>query len=138
MPMPSSKNARLFYRAAMERLDDASLLIDLNRTTAAVYLAGYSVECIIKCLIVSAVPLRREHEVLASFRGNRAHDYYWLMDLYQQYGGAAIPNQLFPHFTRVERWSTNLRYSPQTIQQRPAKAFLDSVSQIIKWADGRL
>ena len=52
MPIPTSSNARLFYRAAKERFEDAELLLSLNRTTGAVYLAGYSVECIIKSLIL--------------------------------------------------------------------------------------
>ena len=138
MPIPRSRNARLFYRAAKERLEDAELLLSLNRTTGAVYLAGYSVECMIKSLILSAVSPSREEAILASFRGGQAHDYSWLIDLYYECRGTAIPNRLFQHFTRVERWSTNLRYSPQTIQQRQAKAFLDSTSKIMKWADGRL
>lgn len=49
--MPISKNARLFYRAAKQRFDDALLLLELKRTTAAVYLAGYSIECMLKALI---------------------------------------------------------------------------------------
>lgn len=55
MPIPRSTNARLFYRAAKERLEDAELLLSLNRTTAAVYLAGYGVECMIKSLILSSL-----------------------------------------------------------------------------------
>ena len=43
--------------------------------TGAVYLAGYSVECILKALIFSVVPLVQIEAVLGSFRGVRAHDY---------------------------------------------------------------
>jgi HEPN domain-containing protein len=136
--MPSSKNARLFYRVAKQRFDDAQLLFNLKRTTAAVYLAGYSVECMLKSLILSAVPHTRESDVLEMFRGARAHDYEWLIRLYRQNGGAPIPPHLVPHFARVNRWSTDMRYSPSTIQRRTAKAFLDSTTEIIEWADGRL
>jgi hypothetical protein len=38
--MPSSAQARRFYRAAKQRFDDALLLLEMERTTAAVYLAG--------------------------------------------------------------------------------------------------
>jgi len=41
---------------AKQRFDDALLLLEMGRTTAAVYLAGYSVECMLKALILSAVP----------------------------------------------------------------------------------
>ncbi len=48
MAIPSSRNALLFYRAAFQRFDDARFLLDAERRTVAVYLAGYSVECISK------------------------------------------------------------------------------------------
>ena len=75
MAIPGNRNARLFYRAAFQRLDDAQFLKDAARTTAAVYLAGYSVECIIKALILSVVPEAQHSEVLVLFRGARAHDF---------------------------------------------------------------
>lgn len=138
MSMPISKNARLFYRAAKERFEDAEFLLNMKRTTGAVYLAGYSVECMIKALILSVVPRAREDEISAMFRGRQAHDFRWLMRLYRQHGGTAMPNDLHPQWNLVARWSTDLRYSPQTIGLRRAKAFLDSATKIIKWADGRL
>ncbi len=138
MAMPSSKNARLFYRVAKQRFDDALLLIELERTTAAVYLAGYSVECMLKALTLSIVPGTKEDEILGMFRSGRAHDYEWLMWLYRRNGGTPIPSHLVPHFTQVNTWSTDMRYSPGTIETGEAKAFLDAVIEIIQWADGRL
>ena len=82
--MPSSVQARRFYRAAKQRFDDALLLLAMERTTAAVYLAGYSVECMLKALILSAVPQAQEAALLARFRGARAHDYEWLLELYAE------------------------------------------------------
>ena len=138
MPIPTSRNARLFYRAAKERFEDAELLLSLNRTTGAVYLAGCSVECIIKSLILSAVPPSREEAILANFRGRLAHDFLWLMRLYQQYGGTAVPSRLRVYWNQLSGWSTNMRYSPAKIEQRQAKEFLASATEIIKWADRRL
>jgi hypothetical protein len=88
--MPSSVQARRFYRAAKQRFDDALLLLEMERTTAAIYLAGYSVECMLKALILSAVPQAQEAELLGMFRGARAHDYEWLLHLYVEKGGARI------------------------------------------------
>jgi hypothetical protein len=64
--MPSSVQARRFYRAAKQRFDDALLLLAMERTTAAVYLAGYSVECMLKALILSAVPQAQEAALLCA------------------------------------------------------------------------
>jgi hypothetical protein len=136
--MPSRKNARLFYRAARQRLDDASLLIELDRTTAAVYLAGYSVECMLKALILSTVASRRETEILETFRGGQAHSYDWLIRLYRQNGGTQVPRTIAVHFMKVNTWSTDLRYLPGKINASEANAFLSSVDEINRWIDGRL
>jgi len=136
--MPASPNARLFYRAAKQRFEDAEFLLGVERTTAAVYLAGYSVECILKALILAIVPRAHEADILAMFRGARAHNYDWLLWLYAARDGAGLPPGLTPHFARVNTWSTDMRYSPGTIALRDAKAFLDSSVEIITWADGRL
>jgi len=79
--MPASSNSRLFYRVANQRFEDAEFLLGVERTTAAVYLAGYSVECILKALILAIVPRTQEADILAMFRGARAHDYDWLLRL---------------------------------------------------------
>lgn len=136
--MPSAANARRFYRAAKQRFDDALLLLEMERTTAAVYLAGYSVECMIKALILSVIPEVQAEEILGMFRGARAHDYEWLIRLYVEKGGARMPPHVVPHFARVNSWSTDMRYAPGTLPAREAKAFVDSATDIITWADGRL
>jgi HEPN domain-containing protein len=56
MGLPHSRGARLFYRAALHRYDDAALLLEAGRTTGAVYLAGYTVECMLKALVLAGVP----------------------------------------------------------------------------------
>jgi HEPN domain-containing protein len=99
--MPSSAQARRFYRAAKQRFDDALLLFEMERTTAAIYLAGYSVECMLKALILSVAPQAQEAELLGMFRGARAHDYEWLLHLYVEKGGARMPPSVVPHFARV-------------------------------------
>lgn len=138
MALPTSEHARRFYRAAKQRFDDALLLLEMRRTTAAVYLVGYSVECMLKALILSVVPRGQEAEVLGMFRGTRAHDYEWLLRLYVDKGGAKIPPPVVPHFARVNSWSTDMRYTPGTIAVREAQAFVDSATEILTWADGRL
>jgi stress-induced morphogen len=110
--MPSSVHARRFYRAAKQRFDDALLLLEMERTTAAVYLAGYSVECMLKALILSAVPQTQAEELLG------------MLHLYAEKGGARMPASVVPYFARVNSWSTDMRYTPGTLTAREAKAFL--------------
>ena len=44
MAVPKSREARLFYRCAKQRFDDAAVLRKAEHTTGAVYLAGYGVD----------------------------------------------------------------------------------------------
>lgn len=138
MAVPSSVNARLFYRVANQRFEDAEFLLIAQRTTAAVYLAGYSVECILKAMVLNSVPQYQEENILVEIRGARAHDYGWLRWLYFDHGGPNLPATLVPHFARVNTWSTDMRYVPGAISFRDARAFVDSAENILAWGDGRL
>lgn len=138
--MPKSKEARLFYRAAEQRWEDADFLFseDVRRTTASVYLAGYCVECLLKALILSQAAKGEREEVLALFRGGKAHDYDWLRDVYYQRGGARFPPDVVEAFNTVSVWGTEMRYQPGTVPEDDAEAFLSAVGTIWDWADGRL
>jgi hypothetical protein len=138
MASPRSKDARLFYRCAFQRYEEAEVLLRARYTTGAVYLAGYTVECILKALILSVVPPGQTSAVLESFRGHRAHDYEWLKLVYRQHGGALPPREVNRNFTLVDRWSTALRYAPGTLKEEDARSFLKAVGAIVGWADGRL
>jgi len=135
---PDGKNARLFYRAGLQRLDDARFLNEAARTTAAVYLGGYSVECMIKALILSRVPEAQQGQAMALFRGARAHDFGWLMGQYTERGGQAMPRELSQDYARVNTWRADMRYSPKVVKDYESAAFVASVVRIVKWADGRL
>lgn len=139
MGMPKSKEARLFYRAALARMTDARYIYEkADRTTAAVYLAGYAVECVLKALILSQLPAHGHAGMVAQFRGGRAHDYDWLKALYRQVGGPPLPVAIMEAFVVVEDWGTELRYNPIVLDPEDAETFLDATEAILKWADGRL
>jgi HEPN domain-containing protein len=138
MPLPSSEAARLFYQAAHQRSDDADFLLNGDRTTGSTYLAGYSVECILKALILSHTPKRKHKTVLNSFRGAKAHDFEWLKREYLKRGGAPPPLAVVRLFALVNTWSTDIRYKPGAIGRREAVTFVDATSKILQWADGRM
>ena len=107
--------------------------LEIGRTTAAVYLAGYSIEYMLKALILPAIPQAQEEEVLSMFRGARAHDCEWLLRLYVEKGGARMPPSVAPHFTRVNLWSTDMRHVSGTIARREAHALVDAATAILTW-----
>jgi hypothetical protein len=139
MAVPGSVEARLFYRCAFQRYEDAQILfLRGDRTTGAVYLAGYAIECILKALALSALAPAKQTELLQSFRGSRAHNYEWLRTQYLQSGGARFPRDVNAAFTLVNDWSTDLRYLPRTLKSDEADGFLTAAKTILKWADERL
>jgi HEPN domain-containing protein len=138
MALPKSNPARRYYRAAKQRYEDAELLLNSARTTGAVYLAGYTVECFLKALILDSVGARLRAELLKQFRGNQAHDLEWLATMYRLHGKATVPSDVKQHLVRVASRSTDLRYAARMLKTEEAEEFMESVEDISTWADGRL
>lgn len=104
----------------------------------AIYLAGYSVECILKSLILANATVQRRSEIMDSFRGSRAHDFEWLRTLYRINGGEQFSREVASHFMQVNSWSTDLRYTAGSGWKGGAEAFLNSAQANIQWDDRRL
>ena len=138
MGLPATRPARDYYRAAYQRFDDAQCLLDNDRTTAAVYLAGYAVECILKSLLLSCAPRREQGQIMELFRGRLAHDFGWLMMQYVKHSNSTIPRDVSRALTRVRTWTTDMRYMTGTTPPDEACSFVDAVKFILHWAEGRL
>jgi HEPN domain-containing protein len=138
MPLPRPREARGYYRAAKQRYDDAVLLLAAGRTTGAVYLAGYTVECMLKALVLAGVAARLRQELLGLFRGSRGHDIEWLGTLYRRHVNSTIPVAVTRRLYRVTAWSTDLRYVGSVVRRSEAREFMAAVDAIAAWADGRM
>jgi hypothetical protein len=140
MALPSGQKARPYYRAAMQRMDDARFLLEKGgRTNTAVYLAGYSVECVLKALLISALPAKKQDEIIEEFRKRgQGHSFDWLKHQYQKAGGAAFPSTIQRSFVTVSTWGTDLRYETGSIKLKEAEAFLAAAEAILAWADRRM
>jgi hypothetical protein len=139
MGVPTSPNARLFYRCALQRFEEAKILRKADQlTTGAVYLAGYSVECMLKALILSELTKPKQEAMLKSFRGSKAHDFTWLREQYLLNGGARFPSKVSRCFTLVSDWSTDLRYIPKNLKTKDIDEFLKAAEEIQVWIAGRL
>jgi HEPN domain-containing protein len=138
MALPRPKEAREYYRAARQRYDDADLLLAAGRTTGAVYLAGYTVECMLKALVLAGVAPRLRLELLGQFRGSRGHDIEWLGSLYRQHVSSSLPKAVTRQLYHVTAWSTDLRYAGNVVKRSDAEGFMTAVDAISRWADGRM
>jgi HEPN domain-containing protein len=138
MALPSSREAQPFYQAAMQRFEDAKFLLRGKRTTAAVYMAGYVVECMLKAMVLSVVPPKARRRTVDSFRGSKAHDFEWLKRIYHKNRGAAFPPEIARSFSIVNTWRTSLRYQPGSAKMADAQAFMKAAQDILDWSDARL
>ncbi len=138
MGLPHASEARTYYRAGKQRFEDSQFLLRAERTTGAVYLAGYTVECLLKALLLASVARGLRQELLKEFRGNRGHNLEWLGALYRRHVGVGIPRDVTRHLMRLASWSTDLRYTAGLLKRREADEFVDSVVAVAAWADGRM
>lgn len=127
---------RTFSRVASQRFEDAECLLGNFRTTGAVYLAGYGVECMLKALWLHSAPAGRQTRITASFRGERGHDIDWL------FGAAGLrgttPKSLRETIVYLRTWTTSFRYRPGMIEFKEAEEFVERARAFIQWAQGRL
>jgi hypothetical protein len=133
-----SKHVRRFLTGANRRMEDASFLREADRTLAAAYLAGYSVEFVLKALVLAQYPEHEQPAVVASFRGGRAHDYRWLLAGYRARGGASPPPDVSRALVILDSWGTELRYDPRTEYPADIDEFLGAVDTVMQWATRRL
>lgn len=135
MALPENRAARDFYRVALQRYDEAKSLLVAGHTTAAIYLAGYTVECALKSKILEHTPKGKQKEIVDSFRGSKAHNYEWLKLKYKRIGGA-FSDEALRAFVRVNTWSTEDRYRPGEVPPKEARDFIDATRIILTWAFG--
>lgn len=138
MAIPSDPLARKFYRVALARIDDMGVLYDEARFAGGVYLGGYVVECVLKSLLIGALPRDQRSRMMGLFRGSLGHDLFRLRSAYVGLGGASIPAEIIGSFEIVDAWSVASRYDPKVPDRRSAEEFRRAVHSVFAWADGRL
>ncbi len=138
MPPPKSPLARRFWRVAYQRLEEAEVLNNAGYYIGSVYLAGYSVECALKALILNSAPNKDQESIEAEFRGQRAHRFEWLRLRYNQTGAPQLPVDISESLTFVSSWETSIRYKPGMGEPKNASRFLSDVQKIVEWANNRI
>ena len=133
-----SRGIKRFHRVALQRFGDARLLFEGGRNTAAIYLAGYAVECGLKALLLSSATASECQAIVDSFRGFDGHNLKTLKARYIERSRVSFPKSVAGRLTYVNLWTTSLRYEPANASPREAKEFLGATGEIIEWIEGRL
>jgi hypothetical protein len=143
-----------YLKAAPKRLDDARELLEaptwradredaLHRhLRAAVYLAGYVVECALKAYIISRVPGARSFEEAVTrrradgeadlhFTGRRAHDLRALRRATDLDPVLDRTETIRKAWARCQKWDPDWRYDPDHFtSRREARLFVDAAAAL--------
>lgn len=135
----SACNPRAFWRAASQRLQAASFLLESGIYLDAVYLAGYVVECALKALILERTPAPRRRQVGEELTsGARAHNFDVLSAILRAKGCPPPPEILGFLDSLNGEWRTDLRYVGTFIPEREADHFLKRVKAVYEWVERNL
>ena len=138
MGIPQDKNALKYYRVAKQRLNEAELILSkAELPAAAIYIAGYAVECILKALLLIQTPAGKRTGMLKSLKDDFGHDLYGLYEGAQG-RGANPPPGVSRELSYVSSWSPEQRYTPGPGNPKDAQRFIKSASVILDWADGKM
>jgi HEPN domain-containing protein len=133
--MPSS--SRDFQRAARQRLNTAEFLLNHLYTLDAMYLAGYSIECTLKALILELTPAPQQAEMLEKISsGRKMHEPETLGAILKDLGHP-IPLDLVKRFRR-SGWTTALRYESGRADTGETRGFLKTAKAAYDWVEGQL
>lgn len=133
--MPSS--SRDFQLAAGQRLTTAEFLLANRYNLDAMYLAGYTVECTLKALILEATPVADRAEMLKRISsGKSMHETEILGGILKDLG-RPIPLQLVKRFRR-SGWSTALRYESGRTDTGETRGFLKTAKAAYDWVEEQL
>lgn len=143
----------LFYgvseqgKAGKHRLDDARALLNAVRFRAAMYLAGYAIECLLKTKLMRLFDCRHLRELEEELQrrgmlpGQATIFTHQLEVLLRLTGGMDRLRQngpLWQLFNLVNRWVPSWRYSADLSNHDDAKDFLEAVEKVSHWIEHNL
>lgn len=134
-------------KSSIHRRDDAIALLNAGRWRGAMYLAGYSIECLLKAKLMrmfgcsNLIDLEEELQrrgLLASGATIFTHQLEVLVRLTNGLDRLRQDAVLWPLFNIVNRWIPAWRYNPHPSSPEDAEDYLAAVNKIRHWIDNNL
>ena len=126
-----------YLRAAKQRFTTAEFLLDHDYTLDALYLAGYSVECSLKALILQRTP---ETNQIPTFErissGSHWHKAEHLKAELKS-NHVEMPLELVKRLRRFE-WDTSLRYESGRRNRGEVRGYLKTAKAVIDWVEEQM
>ena len=129
-------------KSSTHRRDDAHALLNAARWRGAMYMAGYSIECLLKAKLMGMYAcsnLRdleeelQRRKLLAEHATIFTHQLEVLLRLANGLERLRQNSTLWPLFNIVNRWIPAWRYNPDLSNREDAEDYLDAVDSIYHW-----
>lgn len=143
----------LFYgvseqsKAGKHRMDDARALLNAVRWRGAMYMAGYSIECLLKTKLMHMYDCRHLREleeelqrrgVLSAQASVFTHQLELLLRLAHGLERLRQSEEHWRLFNMVNRWVPAWRYTADRSNPEDAEDFLAAVARISQWIENNI
>ena len=131
-------------KAVVHRFKDAEVLLANRRWRAAMYLAGYAVECCLKAKLMKKYDCDHMKDLGAELekRGklSEANDIYThslelLMRLTDRLQTLQTDAERWRQFSTINRWVPAWRYASSQSNEDDASDFLEATDAVVRWID---
>jgi HEPN domain-containing protein len=125
-------------------MDDARALLKASRWRGAMYMAGYTVECLLKTKLMKIYDCHHLNELEARLRERRVlstrgtvftHQLEILLRLTQSLDRLRQDQPTWRLFNIVNRWIPAWRYSADPSRREDAEDFLEAVAKVARWIE---
>lgn len=134
-------------KAGKQRMDDALALFRDRRYRGSVYLAGYSVECLLKTKLMRMYDCRQLRELEEELRKRRAlgtsesvftHQLGLLFRLTRSTDRLRRDAGMWRAFVIADLWVPAWRYNARPCPQEYAEDYLEAVRTITTWIENNI
>jgi len=131
-------------KASKHRLDDANHLLKTKRWRCAMYIAGYSIECLLKVKLMEIYNCRNLYQleeelqsrgVLTTNATVFTHQLEALLRLTQGLHRLQQNRTMWLLFIVVNRWIPAWRYTADLSNRQDAEEFLEAIEKIRDWIE---
>jgi HEPN domain-containing protein len=129
-------------RASRHRLDDAQALFEKGRWRGCMYVAGYSIECLLKAKLMQRFGCRTLEKLEDELHARRllrrgrsvfTHELELLLRLLDGLERARSDRRGAERFDLVNKWVPAWRYNPDPANRDTAATFLAAVRALRSW-----
>jgi hypothetical protein len=142
MPRETHHGVSEQSKASQHRRDDAQVLLNAARWRGAMYLGGYSVECLLKSRLMKMFECRtllkldeelKERGLIAAEATMYTHQFESLLRVTGHLDRLRQDAKLWPSFAIVNRWVPAWRYDPDLSKREEAEDFFEALDKITSW-----